>query len=364
VSGTGTEHHEFSSDDSLQERAQTLEKVPEIPETAVPETDPDDPIESSVFDSEETSSRMERLSLLSSDLSGLLLELSHEVKTSMEQLRSVAQAVELKKKELKTLYEIETSAASLKQLIQEHRLERESFERLMENQRSIWEEEKARRTQEEIEYLENLRIRRQQDEEKYEQARAAGRQEALKKVDEELRAIQRTGLEKQKAAERELQDRERRLSEKEQEWNRLIQELELLMSRLAKRSQLQSSVNSEAQKNASLTSRDVSISPESNKPEMVVLNRQNVANSSFYSESPLTGERISEKTHFPHDLSSDSFFKIAFMEEPKPLLSSLKEILQTHGRRIENAHGDFSLKRDCTTLKFLPKKISHPKSEI
>jgi hypothetical protein len=364
VNGSGIEHDERSNDDSRQEYAPAPDRTSEAHRTAEPGTDACNSIPSSLVASDEVSSRMERLSQLGSSLGELLLELSHEVKSSTEQLHGILLAIDLKKKELKTLHEIDASAASLKQLIEEHRLERESFERLMENQRNIWEEEKAHRALEEKEYVENLKIQRQQEEEKFKHAWAAEQQEARQKMDKELYAVQQISLEKQSASERELQDREKRLQDKEQEWERLIQEMELLMSRLSVRAQSQSAAGSEEHKKANITQPDPPTSPVTNQKETHTLKRENVSNTSFFFENPLTGERILEKTNLPHNPSSDSFFKIAFMEEPKPLLSSLKEILQSHGRRIENAHADFSLKRDCTTLKFSPKKTSHSKSEI
>jgi hypothetical protein len=364
VNGSGIEHDERSNDDSRQEYAPTPDRTSEGPRTAESVTDACNSIPGSLVVSDEFSSRMERLSQLGSDLGELLLELSHEVKASMEQLHGILLAIDLKKKELKALHEIDASAASLKQLIEEHRLERESFERLMVNQRNVWEEEKAQRALEEKEYVESLKIQRQQEEEKYRHAWAAEQQEARQKMDKELYAVQQISLEKQNASEREFQDREQRLQDKEQEWERLIQELERLMSRLNVRAQSQSAAGSEAHKQTSFTQTDPPPSPATEQKEPHTLKQENISNTSFFFENPLTGERILEKTNPPHNPSSDSFFKIAFMEEPKPLLSSLKEILQSHGRRIENAHADFSLKRDCTTLKFSPKKTSHSKSEI
>ncbi len=349
MSESGIEHHELSNDDDQPIPAQARDRKSDAAETTKPESDIENPIPNLLMAREELSTKMERVSHLSLDLSGLLSDLTREVQASMDQLEQLQSAVDVKKRELKTLYEIEASVATLERLMREQEAERENFERLMENQRSIWEEEKALHEQEEKEYLEALKARRKEEEEKYKHIWAVEHLKAQQELEEELRITQQRNVEKQKALESDIQDRDRRLQEKELEWGRLIGELEQYMERLAERAQSESALATDLHKRAALS--DTDLPPSS-------------ANHTYpYPEEPLPLDKDSDSRQAPDDLSSDSFFRSAFLEEPKPLLSSLKDILQAQGRKMENGQGDLSLKRDCNTLKFSPKKNSNSKTE-
>jgi hypothetical protein len=186
---------------------------------------------------EKLSLEIERFSGLSAELSELLSRLRLEIQISAEQLNRIRSVVDSKKRELKTLHDVEASAVALEGLIRDQRQQKESFERLITDQRALWEEEKAKRAREEEEYLENLRIRRERDEEEYRQAWAAGKLKAQQKLEEELKVVQQEGLQRQQALERDLLERELVLKEKELEWVQLIQELEQFMSKLTRRTQ-------------------------------------------------------------------------------------------------------------------------------
>jgi len=103
---------------------------------------------------EKLSGEIERFSGLSIELTELLSRWSREIKASAEQLGRLVAAVDLKKKELNILNGIQESSAVLERLVQDQRQQKENFERQMEMQRAQWEEEKARRVQEEKQYQE------------------------------------------------------------------------------------------------------------------------------------------------------------------------------------------------------------------
>ena len=186
---------------------------------------------------EKLASEIERFSGISTELTKLLSRWSREAKSSAEQLGRLVAAVDLKKKELNILNGIQESSAVLERLVQDHRQQKESFERHMEIQRAQWEEEKARRVQEEKQYQEGLQLRRQHDEDEYKQMWAAEKLKAQQKLEEELRVIQQESLQKQQALERDCLERELKLREKELEWVQLIQELEQFMSKLSRHTQ-------------------------------------------------------------------------------------------------------------------------------
>jgi len=215
-------------------------KAPDVPQTLQatgPELDPGEIAMEPLMNPERLSLEIERFSGLSAELSELLSRLRLEILKSAEQLSRIRSVVDAKKGELKTLHDIEASAVALERLIQDQRQQRESFERSMTDQRAMWEEEKAERTRQEEEYLENLRISRERDEEDYRQAWAAEKLKAQQKLEEELKVVRQEELQRQQALEKDLLERELTLREKELEWVQLIQELEQFMSKLTRRAQ-------------------------------------------------------------------------------------------------------------------------------
>ena len=363
MSGAGIDPQEPSNEDSLQESDQKLDKKSDAAEIMDPGGNTGSSIPDPLQTAEELSSRMERAARLGTDLSALLSELSREVTASMEQLHKLRSAIDLKKSELKMLYEIEASATALEQLIEDHRLEQENFKILMDNQRSLWEEKKAQRIQAEKEYLENLRKQRKQEEEEYTQAWTAKRLKIQQEIEEELVTARQNSLEKQKELERDYVIRTQQFQEKEREWDRLLQEMEQLMSRVTARAKSKTSAHADSYKKATLIQVDLSASQFSDQEKPFSLDNEPASNPGFCSENTLTGENTPGKEDPSFAAPSDSFFRRALLEEPKPVLSSLKDILQFQGRKTDDENIEFSAKRDCTTLKFPPKKSSHPKSE-
>jgi len=217
-------------------------------ESGVPESldsFPDEMKCAPLMSAEELSRVIERFSGISSELTGILSRLAREVIISAEQLDRVRSAADSKGKELKTLHGIEATAVALERLVLDHQRQKEALDRAIAEQRTMWEEEKANRAQEEREYLEHLRVRREREEEEYRQVWAAEKLRKKEKLEEELSAIHQENLQKQQEMERDYIERELKRKEKELEWVRLIEELEQFMSKLAQRAKAQTGTRSE-----------------------------------------------------------------------------------------------------------------------
>jgi hypothetical protein len=240
MSGPEFEQSDSLRDDIRRESAHMLEESSTMAETTVSSADADNLNPEPLKELDALLRQMERFSNLSSEMNNLLSDLSREIKLSMDRLHGIRAEVDLKKKELQKLHGIEASATELDRLIEDHRLQRENLANLMENHRKVWEEEKARRTKWEKEYLENLKIQRQRDEEEHRRVWALQQLDAKQKLEEELRAVQQKNLEKQESLERDWLERERILKEKELEWDRLMAESERFLSKLAARAQSRS----------------------------------------------------------------------------------------------------------------------------
>jgi hypothetical protein len=206
-----------------------------VSEGAVPETCPDEIEFSPLISAGELSRIAERFSDISRDLTENLSRLSMAVKNSEEKLKQVRAAVDAKKQELRTLRGIEATAIALERLVLDHQRQKETLDRIIAEQRAVWEAEKTNRDREETEYLENLRIRRAREEEEYRRMWAAEKLSAQNKLEEELAAIRQGNLQKQQEMERDCLERELRLKEKESEWVQLVGELEQFMAKLAQR---------------------------------------------------------------------------------------------------------------------------------
>jgi hypothetical protein len=172
---------------------------------------------------------------ISGELMAFLSGLSEKVRSSAQQLRLIEQAVELKTEELKRLCAIEDAATTLDRLLQKQRLEKEQFEAVMARQRSLWEEEKVARDQENEEYLERLKAERQREEEEYRRQWTVKQSKAKQELAEELQSIQKKNQADREAMEKEFLERDLHLKQKELEWMQLVQELEQFMSKLGNR---------------------------------------------------------------------------------------------------------------------------------
>jgi hypothetical protein len=183
---------------------------------------------------------IQHFSRLSSELTAFLSELSEKIRSSAEQLKMIEQAVALKTEDLKRLHNIEAATVELEQLIERQRLQKEQFENFMADQRSLWDEEKARRIRDNEEYLENLRLQREREEGEHRLQWEAKKSEAKQELAEELQAIQKKNRVNQEALEKDFLRRELLLKEKELEWMQIVQELEQFISKLGRRAPAQS----------------------------------------------------------------------------------------------------------------------------
>jgi len=184
-------------------------------------------------DTESLLKEVERFSHLNSDMKDCLLSMIQKTKDVVGALCFVQKAVEKKKKELNYLNDMEASAAELERLAGEHRIQTEKFDGYMKDQRRQWAEEKKLREKEETVYRENLKRSRQEEKKEHKHKLAEEKSTLREKMKEELHGILRQVREEQKEMEEGLDRRERALKKREEECSRLVQELDLLMTKLA-----------------------------------------------------------------------------------------------------------------------------------
>jgi preprotein translocase subunit Sss1 len=269
---------------------------------------------------------IERFSRLSSELKDCLSGITRKIIDSLDELKSVQQDVAQKKQELKELYDIEASAEALQYLDEEHRLKQSEFEGFMEGQRRLWEEEKNLREKEDKEYRQVLKMSRKREEEEYKHKLAGEELAARQKLEEELLQLRQRNIEKQELLKQDLLKREKALKEKELEWVRLIQELELFMTGLVERTR---------KKNAGSVS-DVTDPGKGAAP----MHGDASAGFKKYTEDE-NKPGIAEETDGKAD----------------PSVASVREMLLSQGRRIENIQDDLRDNREPVPFRLLPKDI-------
>lgn len=271
---------------------------------------------------------IERFSRLSSELKDCLSGITRKIIKSLDELKSIQQAITQKKHELKEVYAVETSASALDNLREEHRLKQSEFESFMESQRRLWEEEKALREKEDEEYRQALKLRRKREEEEYNHKLAREQLLVRQKLEEELRQIRRQTIEKQELLKQDLIKREQALKEKELEWVRLIQELEMFMTRLVERTRKKDDVRVSGAMDHDTDAMPMHGGAAADVP---VASNKN--------------EGIEEET------------KIA--DEPdvsaNPSVESIREMLLSQGRRIENIQSDVKDNRDPVPFRLRPR---------
>jgi hypothetical protein len=191
---------------------------------------------------------VDRFAKLSKAIIDIISELSQSVHESENQLKAINSEIDLKKKELAALHAIDASAASVKQLEEAQRVQKDQLERLISDQRSLWEEEKALIAQEEIEFQANLKVQRCREEEEYRRAREFEQLEIDRKFKQELQTVWQNTKARQEEKENELIQREQSLIEKERESALLIQGLEGFLSQLELRLNSERAVPTETRK--------------------------------------------------------------------------------------------------------------------
>jgi hypothetical protein len=175
---------------------------------------------------------IDRFAELSNEMMNIISELSRNVHESENRLKTINSEIDLKKKELITLHAIDAAAVSIKQLEEAQRAQKAQQERLISEQRCLWEEEKSRITQEELGFLENLKVKRRQEEEEYRRVRDFEQLEMHRKFKQELQTVWQKVKARQQEKENELIQREQSLIEKERESALLIQGLDGFLSQL------------------------------------------------------------------------------------------------------------------------------------
>jgi len=271
---------------------------------------------------------IERFSRISSELKDCISEITRKIINSLDALKSVQQAVAAKRMELKDLFEMETSAAELKKLHEEQRLKQSEFEKVMENQRRLWEDEKALKEKEDEAYRQALKLRREREESDYRERLAREESAIRQKVEEELRLARQQTIEKQELLQQDLVERERALKEKELEWVRLIQELELFMTRLVERTRTKNAVG-----------------------EVAAMNRNK------NSVSPSGGMVAGTPAASIHDrdLEVESEAAVVLDDTTGPSVAAVRELLLSQERRIENIQADLNDSREPVPFRVRPK---------
>jgi DNA repair exonuclease SbcCD ATPase subunit len=188
--------------------------------------------EASAIDADDVEFSTDRFAALSKAMMDIISELSRSVRESENQLKTINSEIDKKKKELDTLHAIDAAAVSLQQLEEAQRVQQDQLERLISDQHYLWEEEKTRIAQEELEFLENLKVQRRREEEEYRRVREFEQLEIQRKFKQELQTVWQKTKERQDAKENELLQREQALIEKERESALLIQGLDEFISQL------------------------------------------------------------------------------------------------------------------------------------
>lgn len=204
--------------------------------------------EASAVDAEAIDFSVDRFAKLSKAIIDIISELSRSVHASENQLKAINSEIDLKKKELANLHAIDASAVSIKQLEEAQRVQKDQLERLISDQRSFWEEEKALIAQEELGFQENLKLQRRREEEDYRRARELEQLEMDRKFKQELQTVWQNTKASQEEKEHELFEREQALIEKERESALLIQGLEGFLSQLELRLNSEKAVPTETRK--------------------------------------------------------------------------------------------------------------------
>ncbi len=183
---------------------------------------------------------MRKINDLRLEIGKMLTQLSEKLENQVGEYQKIKEAIEVKKAELKEIYEIEKAAHTLTALIEAHSQKKKEFEEEMRNRKeelekeiqqlkTQWESEKRKVQREQEEYTYNLEREQKLARDKFEDEKA--------KLDKELHL-------KRESVERELAERERAISQREEEFNQLKKkvdafpkEMELAVNRAVKETQ-------------------------------------------------------------------------------------------------------------------------------
>ena len=175
---------------------------------------------------------VQKIAGLGLDLSRALADLSARLTAEVERLTEIRESVALETRELERLHKIDIAATALDQLVQEYRSQKEQLDADVSTTRDGWAREEEERTSKQKEYEDALKKQRQREVEEYEYKKTLERKKAQDKYEEETRLLEKQNLEKQEALERNWQQREAALREREEELARLRSEVESYPARL------------------------------------------------------------------------------------------------------------------------------------
>ena len=172
------------------------------------------------------------ISALSVQISKSLADLSDNLIAEVQRLMTIREAVALESEGLQRLHKIDIAATALDQLVQEYDSKKQALEVEASAARAAWDAQEQARGRAEREYDENLKKQRQRETEEYEYKKTLDRKKVQDKHEEEMRTLEKRNREKQETLEKAWQEREGAITEHEEEYTRLRQEVGSFSSRL------------------------------------------------------------------------------------------------------------------------------------
>ncbi len=169
---------------------------------------------------------------LSVQVSKALAAVSDDLVAELQRLAMVREAVALESAELERLHKIDVLATALDQLVQDYDSKQQTLESAMSFQRVAWDAEVRARERAEKEYDENLKRLRQRETEEFEYKKTLERKKSQDRYEDELRTLEKKNREKQEALEKNWQQRDAALKDREEDLARLRQEVAGFPARL------------------------------------------------------------------------------------------------------------------------------------
>jgi chromosome segregation ATPase len=208
-----------------------------------------------VAESQASQDPLQRLHDLRGAFSRELTGLAERFEAEIETYKKIQTAVKTKQEELQNIYEVETAASDLAALIASQHVRKEEFKTEMEKTgtefeeeireaRANWDREKAEQDQEIEEQASFLKKQRQREKEDYEYTFAREKDQRKNELEDQLKALEKELITKREAFEQELQqrrddldNREKIISEREQVFSQLQNQVETFPKTLEKQVQ-------------------------------------------------------------------------------------------------------------------------------
>lgn len=173
-----------------------------------------------------------RIAELGAEISKVLSGVSDKLIQQTQQLSNLKEAVALEARELERLHKIDVVATALDQLLSDHENKKIELQKEISAQRELWEKEQAERDYQSKEHDDNLKKSRQREKEEYEYQKTLERKKDEDAYEEQRRSLERKNKEKQEALEKNWQERDARLKEREAELESLRVEVSLFPDKL------------------------------------------------------------------------------------------------------------------------------------